>query len=189
MARKIEKALYAIKTDTSWGCDTIIEADNDHDMMKYIAKLESKNAVVLGVKQISPNGSYRVGFRSDPYFKNWKKGYELVKICKKYGFKVFVSNNQICINAKNRFEWVTHWFSYTPNLGLFIKGNTDKLNLWLCDTRPDLTADKVVEFVSEVNKILSLKGENRLTIKKLIAPEDWQEIAKVDDAFKDKRYK
>ena len=190
MARKIEKALYAIKTDTSGSYDTIIEATNDYDMMKYIAEMESKSAVVLGVKQLTVNGTPRVGFRSDPHFKNWERGYNLMKVCKKYGFQPFDTNNQIFIFAFNRFECKQTWLSYIPNTNkLNIYGNTDKLNLWLCDTRPDLTADKIVDFISEVNKALGLKGENRLTIKKLIAPEDWQEIANIDDAFKDKRYK
>lgn len=70
-----------------------------------------------------------------------------------------------------------------------IAGNTDNCNFWFCDTRKDMTPDKIIEFVADTNTMLREFNDSYVTVKSLIDPEDWQEIAKTQDADKDSRYK
>ena len=67
-----------------------------------------------------------------------------------------------------------------------ITGNTDQCNLWFYDTRPDLTPEKLIEFVKDLNE--ALEPDEPILLKTLIDPEDWQEIAEVRDASNDERY-
>ena len=77
------------------------------------------------------------------------------------------------------------WIKYMPKSDtISITGNTDNMNIWLHVTRPDMTANKCIQFVKELSNAL----DYILIVKDLVDPEDWQEIADVDDATKDFRY-
>ena len=110
-------------------------------------------------------------------------------LAKQYGFKVLQDGEAYRLCAKNTDNRWTRWISYYPEKDtVSFYGNTDYLNIWLCDTRKDLTPEKCLKFVEDLNNLFELKGEDKLLIKDLIDPEDWQEIAGVHDAYEDKRY-
>ncbi len=45
-----------------------------------------------------------------------------------------------------------------------------------------------MQFVQELNEVFKLDADNRFLVRDLIDPEDWQEIAQVQDAYQDMRY-
>ena len=47
--------------------------------------------------------------------------------------------------------------------------------------------DKIVEFVKDLNEALNIEGD-KILVKELIDPEDWQEIADIRNAYEDLRY-
>lgn len=103
----------------------------------------------------------------------------------KYNFPVMVSENCLVMKAKNTDGKLVNWLKYNPiSDTISIIGNTDNLNIWLHETRPDMTAKKCVEFVKELSKALNCS----LSLRDIVDPEDWQEIASVNNASKDKRY-
>lgn len=61
------------------------------------------------------------------------------------------------------------------------------MNLWFCETRKDLTSDKLLELTKDLNEILN-EYDLSVKVSTLIDPEDWQEIANVNDAYEDIRY-
>lgn len=108
----------------------------------------------------------------------------------KYHFPIELYNNELSVMAKNTDNDLVKWFSikkiddfYTATL----YGNTDHLNIWLCDTRKDLTPGSIIDFIKSVNKS-TLKIGIKLPLRNLIDPEDWQEIADVKDAYLDDLY-
>lgn len=112
------------------------------------------------------------------------------KLGGKYGFPIVEFNGKAVLTAKDTHNEDVHWITYDLEKDtLSFIGNTDNCNIWLCDTRKDFTPEKVVQFVKDLNEIFKLTGENVFTVKELIDPEDWQGIAKVNDAFNDIRYK
>lgn len=110
-------------------------------------------------------------------------------VAKEYGFKVMQYGDSYRLCAQNTdHKWVS-WVGFYPKedkVSYF--GNTDYLNIWLCDTRKDLTPEKCLQFVGELNNALELSGDDRFLVRNLIDPEDWQVIAQVYDAYKDLRY-
>ena len=52
-----------------------------------------------------------------------------------------------------------------------------------------MTPDKIIEFVSDLNTMLRKFNNSYIAVRTLIDPEDWQEIAQVQDAYEDNRYK
>lgn len=121
---------------------------------------------------------------------------QLQNICKKYNFKYKeYPNNKISLCAesidsyKKCKEWIDWITIYLDTKTVVITGNTDNCNLWFYDTRKDMTTDKIIEFVADTNTMLREFNDSYVTIKSLIDPEDWQEIAKVQDAYNDNRYK
>lgn len=94
----------------------------------------------------------------------------------------------VCIQAKNTDGIFTNWIVYYPfKQELQIIGNTDELNLWFCDTRSDMTPNKILSLIDDIN--ISLEDADiNVNVKDLIDPEDWQEIANVPDASEDERY-
>lgn len=88
--------------------------------------------------------------------------------------------------AKNTDGEDTVWIYRIDNT-VFCLGNTDNLNIWLSDTRKDLTAMRLVEFVKDLNDWSKNYGWS-IPTRIIIDPEDWQEIAGVCDAYEDKRY-
>lgn len=116
----------------------------------------------------------------------------LTDIAKEYGFKATVDGDHaITFQAKaTNGRWVD-WFTIIPDLDgvRHIKGNnTDQLNIWLGDTRPDMTPERCIKFFEEINHTLGLFGDNKIKPSEWIDPEDWQVIANVHDAYTDARY-
>lgn len=112
----------------------------------------------------------------------------------KYGFKAKCQGGHQCIatrwsiSAQNTDgEW-TEWFFYNVDFRfVYVRGNTDNLNLWLHETRPDMTAERCIQMVDDLNKLF--QGDCvRFAVSSLIDPEDWQEIAGIQDAYEDPRY-
>lgn len=114
-------------------------------------------------------------------------------IAHKYGFKFTEHctskyDYSVSIEAKNTDNEFVTWLTYFPfKEELQIMGNTDELNLWLCDTRSDMTPDKIISFIDDLNVGLE-KANIEVSVKELIDPEDWQEIANIPDASEDQRY-
>ncbi len=100
------------------------------------------------------------------------------KAVEKYGFRAEIKDNSVIIYAFNYDGNEVEWFKYDANEKKYSGNNTDHINVWLCDTRPDLTPENLVQMFTDI------KAE----LKTYIAPEDWQEIASVHDAYEDKRY-
>lgn len=114
---------------------------------------------------------------------------EFMRLGEKYGFKVMAQGCKLNLYAKNTDNQWTQWISYdSQKNNVSCRGNTDYLNIWLGDTRKDMTPEKCLSFVEELNQTFFLTGNDRFLIKDLIDPEDWQEIAQVRDAYKDERY-
>lgn len=114
--------------------------------------------------------------------------YSLKEVTDKYGFKEQRATNSLSLMAKDTNGHWIRWVTYDIAKDTIYLDNTDCLNIWLCDTRPDLTPEQIIEFVKELNSSFGFEGEDRLRLKELIDPEDWQEIAQVQDASADKRY-
>ena len=117
------------------------------------------------------------------------KVHQFKDLAQNYGFKILQDGEAYRLCAKNTDNRWTRWISYYPDKDTVSSlGNTDYLNIWLCDTRKDFTPEKCLNFVEDLNKLFELKGEDKFLIKDLVDPEDWQEIAGVRDASEDKRY-
>lgn len=112
-------------------------------------------------------------------------------IAKSYGFRSKCSRYTATIVSRNtEGRWVD-WFSITiKEDGLVhIRGNnTDQCNIWLYETRPDMTPERCMEFFKRLSDTMGLLGEDGIEIRTWIDPEDWQEIAGVRDAYEDERY-
>ena len=110
------------------------------------------------------------------------------EVAEKYGFKVAESNvgaDLICRNINGKdFRWI----KYNQETDVVtLVGNTDQCNLWFGETRPDLTPDRIIEFVKDLN--IALELETPYKLRDLIDGEDWQEIADICDASEDARWR
>jgi len=116
---------------------------------------------------------------------------ELKNICKKYNFKyVEHSENKIALCAKNTDKQWRDWIKLDlKNKEVLLVGNTDNCNFWFYDTRKDMTPNRIIEFVADLNTMLRKFDNEYVSVKSLIDPEDWQEIAQVKNAYEDDRYK
>lgn len=123
----------------------------------------------------------------------------LEKICEKYGFTysknyVVPSINKTypdkildeALLAKRKDGKEVEWL-YVKDNKVHLVGNTDQMNIWLCDTRPDMTPERIIEFVKDLNMWLDAYNQE-IHLYTLIDPEDWQEIANIPDASEDVRY-
>lgn len=114
---------------------------------------------------------------------------KFIDFIKKYGFDVEEKKKIIYLLAKNTDGKLIRWIEYHYGAGAVgFHGNTDFNNLWFHETRPDLTPDKLIEFVKDLNEAANIYAGDRFRLKELIDPEDWQEIARVHDAYSDMRY-
>lgn len=105
----------------------------------------------------------------------------------KYDFRTELTKYGACLYAKNTDGEAYPWIRYDEKYNTFsIEGNTDNCNLWFCDTRPDLTPEKLISFIKDLN--WALEPDEPILLKTLVDPEDWQEIADIRDAYKDERY-
>ena len=110
------------------------------------------------------------------------------EVCQKYGFSVITLGNKEILVAKNTDNENVNWITYdTEKDTVSFLGNTDNCNLWFYETRKDLTSNKIVEFVKDLNEALDLEGD-KILVKELIDPEDWQAISDIHDAYEDLRY-
>lgn len=112
-------------------------------------------------------------------------------LAREYGFSAHRLGNTVALYAKNTDGQWTTWFSITvreDGEGLIRGSNTDQSNIWLHQTRPDMTPERCVEFFQHLNDTLGLFGEGAIKLCSWIDPEDWQEIAGVNDAHEDPRY-
>lgn len=124
---------------------------------------------------------------------NKNAGLLIEQICDKYNFKAILSvendNLYYEIYAKNTDNKNVLWFAIqlsnhvSPEPILIIYGNTDQNNIWLCDTRQDLTLNNIVDFCKNVCDICHCKltispftKENEIYIHRLVDIEDLQEI-------------
>lgn len=113
---------------------------------------------------------------------------KIKKFCWKYNFKNKINENKCSILAKDTDKKYQEWIFYNlQNDDFILIGNTDQMNLWFCETRKDLTPDKLIDLTKDFNLILK---EHNLSVElsTLVDPEDWQEIADVSDAYADVRY-
>ena len=92
------------------------------------------------------------------------------EVCQKYGFSVITLGNKEILVAKNTDNENVNWITYdTEKDTVSFLGNTDNCNLWFYETRKDLTSNKIVEFVKDLNEALNLYGD-KILVKELIDP-------------------
>lgn len=115
----------------------------------------------------------------------------LQTFCDDYNFTLKnVQDTIYSIQVKNSVGELTDWIILNSNTNkVKILGNTDNCNLWFCDTRKDFTPEKIIEMTGDLNIILMTKFDCYADISTLIDPEDWQQIAQVQSAYEDNRYK
>ena len=111
---------------------------------------------------------------------------DLQEWCEDYGFELTEENGEYVIWGKetvdgNSVEWI--W--YDPVADTVQTTDTDKNNMWLYEGRPDLSADDIVEMAKKLADILDWPD---MSIADIVDPEDWQEIAQVNDAYADSRF-
>lgn len=112
-------------------------------------------------------------------------------IAKEYGFSSNCTKDKITITAKDTDGRSTEWFSIMvkeDGLVHVMGNNTDQCNIWLHETRPDMTPERCVEFFKRLSDAMGLLGEDGIKMRTWIDPEDWQQIAGVRDAYEDERY-
>lgn len=123
------------------------------------------------------------------YYINNQIRQELQDICDKYEFKYKkLSYQEIALCAKNTNNEWQEWIKLDlDKRNIFIVGNTDECNIWFCDTRKDMNPTKITSFVAKLNNLFG-RFNTSVKIKTLIDPEDWQQIAGVEDAYEDNYY-
>lgn len=108
-------------------------------------------------------------------------------IAKKYGFSVedqITSIHPWYILTKNTDGKLVPWISINLLGDTFFWGDTKELNIWLHETRPDLTVETLVALKKDLMEMTGIM----IYFRDFVASEDWQKIANVSDADKDKRY-
>lgn len=109
-------------------------------------------------------------------------------VAEKYGFKIAETNVGADLICKNTDGKDFRWIRYNQNTDMVtLAGNTDQCNLWFWETRPDLTPERIIEFVKDLNAALEMRTPYKL--RDLIDGEDWQEIANIRDASEDVRWR
>lgn len=123
------------------------------------------------------------------YYINEQIKEELKNICDKYEFKYKeLSDIKVVLCAKDTDKHWQEWIKLDLQKNeIQITGNTDQCNFWFYDTRKDMTPNRIINFVASLNNLFR-KFDTSVQIKTLIDPEDWQEIANVNDAYKDNLY-
>lgn len=108
-------------------------------------------------------------------------------LANKYGFEVAITDVGADLICKNTDGKDFTWIQYNQKTEIVtLVGNTDQCNLWFGETRPDLTPEKIINFVKDLNTILKL--EEPFQLRDLIDGEDWQEICDIPDASEDERW-
>lgn len=112
-------------------------------------------------------------------------------VAKEYGFGANCTKDKVVIATKDTDGMVTEWFSITVDTDglVHVRGNnTDQCNIWLHETRPDMTPERCMEFFKRLSDAMGLLGKDGIKMRTWIDPEDWQQIAGVRDAYEDERY-
>ena len=118
-----------------------------------------------------------------------EKAKKLKFVAEKYGFMARSLGNTTALFCKDTDGHNRKWITYDQKKDCYtIVGNTDHLNLWLYETRPDLTPERIIQFVKDLNAVLETE-EEPILLRNLIDPEDWQEITGIPDADEDDRYR
>ena len=115
----------------------------------------------------------------------------MMQVADYYGFNLIIDDcaYTITLQAKNVEGVWTNWLTYELKEDRVLRDNTAWLNIWLNQTRPDLTADMLVCLVNDLNLALLRQEDEKIKIYELINRRDWQKIAGVEDALKDSRYR
>ena len=141
---------------------------------------------------------------------NNNNGTLIKELCEKYNFKSKfsgINDNFYCeVYAKNTDGYDALWFAiqlanHDSNNGLpfvpiiTIYGNTDQNNIWLCDTRKDLSVYDVLDFCKEISNICNCKltaeysnKKDEIYIHHLVDIEDLQELGGYKSLEDVKRY-
>lgn len=121
------------------------------------------------------------------------------EICERFGFRVvdgedagnlaYDFNGRVMdfvIQAENVDGNWADWIAFGEHEGWpeLISCDTDRANIWLCQTRPDITADDICEFTDQIAEATDFEIE----VSNIVDPEDWQEIAGVANAYDDPRF-
>lgn len=112
----------------------------------------------------------------------------LEKLGKKYKFDTIIEDDNAILLTENTSGEDVEWIVYNIKEDtISYLGNTDNCNIWLYETRKDFTPDIIIEFIKDLNKTFELEGIERIMIKDLVDPKDWQEIAGIE-AYNDERF-
>ena len=153
---------------------------NDVAVEAYERGLRVLSYPCIRVKDLEFNLISEDGIKMKTTDKKDLTGYEwiLKKSSEEMGFKVKLGDDRVTVSARNKEGKLVEWFYWDRDRETYVVlGNTDHLNIWLCDTT-DLSADDLVKYF----------GRLQVAIKSFVDPEDWQEIGKVQDAYEDERY-
>lgn len=128
-----------------------------------------------------------------------QKTRQLLDLALRYGFTCRkLSDNLSTICAKNTDGECVSWIVYDRSEDdLSVRGNTDNMNIWLSETRPDMTMEQCCSFVKELAEfsgrplVFSWKGvdlnsednHRPLVFSLVIDWEDIQEMPHTDPAF------
>lgn len=114
----------------------------------------------------------------------------MIQVADYYGFNLIIDDYAytITLQAKNVEGVWTNWLTYELKEDRVLRDNTAWLNIWLNQTRPDLTAEVLVCLVNDLNLALLRQEDEKIKIYELINRRDWQKIAGVEDALKDARF-
>ena len=128
-----------------------------------------------------------------------QKTRQLLDLALRYGFTCRkLSDNLSAICAKNTDGESVSWIVYDRSEDeLSVRGNTDNMNIWLSETRPDMTMEQCCSFVKELAEfsgrplVFSWKGvdlnsednHRPLVFSLVIDWEDIQEMPHTDPAF------
>ena len=115
----------------------------------------------------------------------------MIQVADYYGFNLIIDDcaYTITLQAKNVEGVWTNWLTYELKEDRVLRDNSAWLNIWLNQTRPDLTADALVCLVNDLNLALLRQEDEKIKIYELINRRDWQKIAGVEDALKDARFR
>ena len=128
-----------------------------------------------------------------------QKTRQFIDLACRYGFSCRkLSENLSSIFAKNTDGNSVSWIVYDRSEDdLSVRGNTDNMNIWLSETRPDMTMEQCCTFVKELADfsgrplVFSWKGvdlnsednHRPLVFSLVIDWEDIQETPHTDPAF------
>jgi len=145
----------------------------------------------------------------EKYSKDYNYGFILTDLCRKYKFEARFSgenDNFYCeVYANNIDRKSVLWFDiqlsnhdsiengeFVPKIKIY--GNTDQNNIWLCDTRKDLSKEDIIDFCEQVARLCDCKlvssstnKDDEIYIHNMVDLEDLQEMnskSNLEELFK-----